>query len=87
MRTAVALVFAVAAPAGMVPLLMREGTYLWQLVAVGASAGALAGGVRWGRRGAMIGVAAGCVLGLLAPFLYIPFWLALTLPPHPEYDL
>jgi len=87
MRTAVALVVVVAALVGMVLLLMREGTQLWQLMAVGAVAGVLAGGVRWGRRGALVGVAAGCVLGLIAPFLYIPFWLAFTLPPHPEVDL
>ena len=87
MRTTAALVVVAAAVAGMVALLMREGTQLWHLVTVGAVAGVLAGGVRWGWRGAVVGLAAGCVLGLVAPFLYMPFWLAFTLPPHPEVDL
>jgi hypothetical protein len=87
MRTAAAILIGTAALAGMVALLMREETQLWQLVAVGAGGGMLAGGVRWRRRGVLVGLAGGCVLGLIAPFLYIPFWLAFTLPPHPEYDL
>ena len=87
MRTAAALVVVAAALAGMVSLLMRENTHLWQLVAVGAAAGVSAGGVRWGWQVALVGITAGCVLGLVAPFLYIPFWLAFTLPPHPEFDL
>jgi Na+/proline symporter len=87
MRTASAILIGLAAVAGMVPLLMREETQVWQLVGVGAVGGVLAGGVRWGRRGALVGLAAGCLLGLIAPFLYIPFWLVFTLPPHPEYDL
>jgi hypothetical protein len=45
---------------------MREETQLWQLVAVGAGGGVLAGGVRWGRRGVLVGLAGGCVLGLIA---------------------
>ena len=87
MRTTVALLVASVALYAMVSLLMREDTQLWHLVAVGSVAGLLTGGVRCRRRGALIGVAAGCVLGLVAPFLYIPFWLVFTLPPHPEYDL
>jgi hypothetical protein len=87
MRTAAALVIVAAGLVGMVSLLTREGTQLWQLAAVGASTGALAGGARWDRRGALVGGAAGCVVGLAAPVLYIPFWLAFTLPPHPEVDL
>lgn len=87
MRTAAVLVIVAAALIGMVSRLMREGTQFWHLVAVGAVAGVLAGGVRWGRRGALVGLAAGCVLGLVAPFLYMPFWLVFTLPPHPEVDL
>ena len=87
MRTAAALAIVATALVGMASLLMREGTQLWHLVAVGAVAGVLAGGVRSGRRGALVGLAVGCVLGLLAAFLYIPFWLAFTLPPHPEVDL
>jgi Na+/proline symporter len=71
----------------MVSLLMHEGTQLWQLVAVGAVCGVLVGGLLWGRRGSLIGLSVGCVLGLLAPFLYIPSWLVFTLPPHPEFDL
>lgn len=86
-RTVAAVLFVVAAPAGMVPLLMREDTRLWPLMAVGTVAGALADGVRWGWRGVWIGAICGCVLALLAPFLYIPFWLYFSLPPYLEYDL
>jgi hypothetical protein len=87
MRTAAALAVVAVTLLAMVSLLMREGTQFWQLVVIGAAAGVLAGSVRWGRRGAIFGLVAGCVLGLAAPFLYIPFWLAFTLPPHPEIDL
>jgi len=87
MRTAAALVVVAAALVGMASLLVREGTQLWHFAAVGAVAGVLAGGVRWGWRAALVGLAAGCVIGLAAPFLYIPFWVAFTLPPLPEIDL
>jgi H+/gluconate symporter-like permease len=87
MRTASAITVAVVALAGMILLLMRGDPQPWQLAPVGAVAGAVAGGVRWGRVGALVGGAFGSVLGLIAPLLYIPFWLAFTLPPHPEYDL
>jgi hypothetical protein len=87
MRTAVAILVSVATLVGMVSLLMREDTPLWQLVVLGGAAGMLVGRVRWGQRGALVGAMVGCVLGLLAPFLYAPFWLAFTLPPHPEHDL
>jgi hypothetical protein len=87
MRTAVALLVAIAALPALVLLLMRDDTQLWELALVGAAAGMLVGGVRWGWRGAFIGVAVGCAIGLAAPLLYIPFWLVFTLPPHPEVDL
>jgi hypothetical protein len=87
MRTAAGITVVAVGLARMVSLLTREDTHIWQLVAVGAVAGVLAGAVRWGVRGALVGGAAGCALGLLAPFLYIPFWLVFTLPPHPQYDL
>lgn len=87
MRTAIALAIVAGALVAMIALLLRDTTQLWQLVAVGAFAGSLAGGVRWGRRGAFIGLATGCLLGWAAPFLYMPFWLVFTLPPHPEVDL
>ncbi len=87
MRRAFVAVISVAALLGMVLLLMRESTRLGQLVAVGALAGVLAGGIQRGPRGAFIGLALGCVLGLAAPFVYAPLWLVFTLPPHPEGDL
>lgn len=87
MRLAAALIVVAATLVGEVALLMREDSQLWHLAAVGAAAGAIAGGAGWGRRGARVGAAAGCALGLIAPLLYIPFWLAFTLPPHPEVDL
>ena len=87
MRTAAVITVVAVALTGMVSLLMREDTQLWHLSVVGGVAGVLAGSLRWGRRGALVGMAVGVVLGLAAPFLYIPFWLAFTLPPHPEYDL
>ncbi|MCE9567125.1 MAG: hypothetical protein K8U57_34415 [Planctomycetes bacterium] len=87
MRSVVAALISLAALLGMVLLLMRDSTRLWQLAAVGALAGVLVGTVRSGRHGAIVGVAVGCLLGLAAPFLYAPFWLVFTLPPHPECDL
>ncbi len=87
MRTAAAIIVVAVGLAGMVSLLMRDGTQFWQVCAVGGAAGALAGGIRWGRRGVLIGGSVGVALGLAAPFLYIPFWVVFTLPPHPEFDL
>ncbi|WP_439624658.1 hypothetical protein [Gemmata sp.] len=87
MRGAAAALISLAALSGMVLLLMRESTRLWQLAAAGALAGVVVGAFHSDRRGASVGVAVGCVLGLAAPFLYAPFWLVFTLPPHPDCDL
>jgi hypothetical protein len=87
MRSAVTAAISLAAVSGMVLLLMQDSTRLWELVAVGAIGGVLVGAVGWGRRGAIFGVVVGCLVGVAAPFVYAPFWLIFTLPPHPECDL
>ncbi len=71
----------------MVYLLTQETTEIWHLALVGAGAGCAVGGTRWGMRGVGIGVVIGAMLGTMAPFLYLPFWLYFTLPPHPKIDL
>jgi hypothetical protein len=86
MRTVIAVAIVIVALAAAVLLLMRDGEQLW-LLAIGAISGILVGGVRYGRRGAWIGAAVGCMLGFLAPFLYVPFWLVFSLPPYLEHDL
>jgi Na+/proline symporter len=86
LRTVFILVTLAAALVSMVSLLMHDDSKLWQLVVVGAVAGVVVGGMRWGRRGALICMAAGILCGLLAPLFYFPFWMLFTLPPHPEVD-
>lgn len=86
MRTAGALLLGLGTLAGLVYLLSQEDTALWQLGVVGGSGGLAVGVVRWQRQGALIGLVAGVVVGLLSPILYLPFWLVFTLPPHPKYD-
>jgi hypothetical protein len=87
MRRAVASGLLLAGLAVMVHLLTQESTELVHLVLVGGTTGLAAGGICWRWRGALIGAVAGCLLGLIAPALYGPFWLIFTLPPHPEVDL
>jgi len=82
MRTGVAIIAASVGLIGMVCLLMREDTQIWQLPSLGLIVGSFVGAVRWRWRGAAVGAAVGCALGVVAPVLYLPFWLVFTLPPY-----
>jgi hypothetical protein len=84
----VGLLLAVSASiVALVALLMREETELWHLILCGCAGGAITGSIWRGRRGLLWGFVIGAVIGFISPVLYIPFWLAFTLPPHPEIDL
>ena len=81
------LLLIAASVAAMAALLMREETELWHLIACGSLGGTVTGFVWRGWRGLLWGVLIGAGIGLISPFVYIPFWLAFTLPPHPAVDL
>jgi hypothetical protein len=81
------LLAASASIVALVALLMREETELWHLMVCGGLGGAITGFVWRGWRGLLWGLIIGAVIGLISPFLYMPFWLVFTLPPHPELDL
>lgn len=87
MRASLAILVAAATLAGMTFLLTRDGTGLGHLAAVGGCGGLAAGALLRGRAGVVIGGAVGLLAGLVAPLVYAPFWLAFTLPPHPDVDL
>jgi hypothetical protein len=68
-------------------MLMHEVGGLIALVSWGVVCGGVVGYLWGGRRGCLIGGAVAAVFGLLSPWLYLPFWLYFTLPPHPKVDL
>lgn len=86
LRLTAALVSITACVVVMVALLMR-GTGIGELVLCGAIGGATAGASWRGRRWLFFGLILGAGVGLISPCLYAPFWIAFTLPPHPEIDL
>ena len=85
---AVGLVLATSASVvALGALLGREETELWHLTVCGCVGGAITGFVWRGRCGLLWGFIIGAATGVVSPFLYFPFWLVFTLPPHPEIDL
>jgi hypothetical protein len=87
MRTLIAVLILATTLALLILLLTREDTSLWQLTALSGAAGLISFGIRWGWRGAVLGGVVGIFVGMIMPLLYLPFWLAFTLPPHPQVDL
>lgn len=86
LRLTAALASVTACLVVMVARLMRD-SGIGELALCGAIGGAAAGACWRGRRWMVLGLLLGAGVGLIAPFLYMPFWIAFTLPPHPDVDL